>query len=481
MRLIARQKIWLLIVLGVNLALWLIPSDVVEEIARQRQVMLGRYSRTHFAWIVAVAGISLVSFYVDWSTGPTYKRRWFQVVATLMFLLPSVTLIDYLLRTPDVEHYVRDRVAFHRPAGARFSGTYADQSQAYRTYPHAPPGYPPVPVTLTTDARGYRNPAAAESSEIVVLGDSFAEGSNVSDEHCWPARLSGLIGTSVYNLGMSSYDPLHYLESLRDTGLALKPRYVLCMIYEGNDFRSTKSDEKRKKPSISKRFEDYLDRSPVIKTLDRLLIDTFGPINAEGPLRDPSRIDWLPLAIPAGQQARYYVFEPKQLRDLYQSRDDFAADRHWLNPRQQLQEMHQLCKSSSAELVIVFAPTKAHVVFPLAADSLDASRVREFTAISYEEPLPPAPVFLQDLRQNVEAREQVIGEWCAKESLAFLSLTPALQSAAEGGTQVYYTYDQHWTPAGHDIVAQAVLEFLDVRRRPSSTMTSGPPPPWHVP
>ena len=42
---IRRQKIWLAIVVAVNLALWLIPSDVVEEIARQRQVLLGRTER----------------------------------------------------------------------------------------------------------------------------------------------------------------------------------------------------------------------------------------------------------------------------------------------------------------------------------------------------------------------------------------------------------------------------------------------------
>lgn len=83
MKLIRRQKIWLTIIIVVNLALWIIPSDVVEQIARDRHVLLGRYSRAHFSWIVGMLIFSAISFYVDWSTGQTYQRRWFQVLATL--------------------------------------------------------------------------------------------------------------------------------------------------------------------------------------------------------------------------------------------------------------------------------------------------------------------------------------------------------------------------------------------------------------
>ncbi len=120
MKLVPRQKIWLAIVIATNLALWIIPSDVVEQIARDRPTMLGRYSRTHFSWNLAVVVVSLLSFYVDWSTGQTYKKRWFQVIAALLVLAPSFALVDFLLRTPEGAHYVKANVAYHRPAGAEF-------------------------------------------------------------------------------------------------------------------------------------------------------------------------------------------------------------------------------------------------------------------------------------------------------------------------------------------------------------------------
>lgn len=460
MKIIPRQKVWLVIVLAVNLALWLIPSDVVEEIARQRHVMLGRYSRPHFAWNIIVLVISLVSFYIDWSTGATYKRRWFQVMATLVFLTPSLAVVDFVLRKPDVEHYVRDSLAYHRPPGAVFHQVFVDRPEARRSYPHAPPGYGTVDCRLRTDRRGYRNQSNLETYDVVVLGDSFAEGSNVSDEHPWPVRLASQAGLTVYNLGMSGYDPFHYLESLKEVGWALKPRVVLCLFYEGNDFRSDKTDEKRKRPSLSMRVEEYIGRSPVIGAIDKLLIKAFGPVNSDGALKDAGKIDWLPLAIPQGPEARYYAFEPKQLRDLYESREEFAADKHWLNPQGQIGEMNKLCRDSGCQLVVVFAPTKAHVTLPIVADRLVPEKVRAFTAISYKDELPEPREFLRKLLENADAREEVVGDWCRRQAIPFVSLTGSLRKAAAHGKQVYFTYDQHWTPDGHEVVAQTVHRYL---------------------
>jgi len=460
MRLLPRQKIWLVLVVSVNAALWLISSNVVELVARDEQTLLGRYSRTHFAWNIAVLLVSAVGCYIDWSRGERYKRRWFQVVAVVIFLLPSLALADRLLRTPQAEHYVRETPAYRRPSNAMFNRSFVDRPNAYRTYPNAKPGFGTVDCRLQTDARGYRNQTALETYDIVALGDSFTEGSNVSDEHPWPVRLAGLTGRSVYNLGISGYDPFHYRESLREVGLSLRPRVVICMIYEGNDFRSTKSDEKRRDPGVAKRFQDYVARSPLISRADQLLVDFFGPIGSHAPLANSLPIDWLPVGTMHDGDTRYYAFEPKQLRDLYQSADGFAADKHWISPREQLAEIHDLCRQGGAELVVAFAPTKAHVVLPLAAAGLDPRAVREFAAIGLGNALPDGGEFLQLLMSRLDARETVVGEWCKANGARFVGLTQALRQKAAEGSQVYYTYDQHWTPPGHEAVAAAMASLL---------------------
>ena len=460
MKLLLRQKTWLMFVIAVNLALWLIPSDVVELIAKDRHTLLGRYSRTHFAWIVAVALISVVSFYIDWSSGEKYKRRWFQVLATLLVLAPAVGLFDFLMRSPERIHYVRDDPAYHRPVNSTFEFHFEDKPEAYCTYPNARPGFGTVTGVCYTDKRGFRNRSDQDEADIVVLGDSFAEGSNVSDERVWPVHLAERLGVSVTNLGMSGYTAAHYLESLKRFGLPLKPGTVLCLLYEGNDFRSTRSIEGQKKPSFSKRMKTYFKQSPVREALDQLMIRTFGPINCRRAIPGVEILNWLPLEIPQGPKANYYAFGPEKLRDLYESQDAFARDRHWLVVRRSLQRMNELCEAAGCRFVVVFAPTNAHVILPLVSDRLPAEKVRAFTAISYKYTLPPPDVFLANLVAWVDAREKVVAEWCDHGSIPFISLTEPLRNAAKGGTQVYYTYNQHWSPDGHKVVAAHVADVL---------------------
>lgn len=464
MRFNTRQKIWLTLVIAVNATLWLIPGDVVANIARDQQTMLGRYSRTHFAWILGVLAISLVSLYIDWSSGATYKRRWFQVLATLFFLLPCVAVVDAFIRTADTMHYIREDGLYHRPPNTEFRQVFVDAPQAKRTYPNLKPGFGTIECIARTDERGYRNAATADQYDIVALGDSFTEGSGVSDADPWPAHLAKVSQRTVCNLGMSGYDPFHYLESLRRVGISLKPSLVICVLYEGNDFRSSASDEKRRSPSLSKKFSEYVDRSPLIKAIDNSITNSFGSIGADRPLPNADLIAWLPLTVPDSPHGRNYAFEPKQLRDLLQTQDAFENDKHWHNPRGQIGEMNELCKKAGAQFVLVLAPTKARVVLPLVANRLNASHVRSFAAIDYKKPLPPEGEFLAELLTRADAKEQTLASWCASESIPFFSPAVALRSAIAEGNQVYYTYDQHWSPTGHDVFAHALFTFITEKK-----------------
>ncbi len=460
MKMIARQKLWLTIVVVTNLVLWVMPSDVIEQIVRDRPTLLGRYSRTHFYWIIGVAMFSVVTLYIDWSTGKEYKRRWFRVMASLMVMAPVLLFVDFMLRTPRPGHYIKDQIAYHRQPNVSVTVEFADRPKAAFTFPNAPPGYPPITCQLTTDARGYRNQTEIGQYDVIALGDSFTEGSSVSDEHPWPVRLAEKTTLSVYNLGMSGYAPLHYLASLKAYGKDLKPKYVVCMIYEGNDFRSAKTDRKRKKPSLSKRAEAYFKQSPLRQAIDGMLTGTLGHVGSSASVKGIEMIDWLPLRIPAEGDGKPYTFAPKQLRDLYESREQFEQDKHWLNPRGQITKIHEVCREIGAQLVVVFAPTKAHVTLPLVADRLPPEKVRAFTGMSVKKALPPAEVLLKNLLLRADARESVVGDYCRRESISFVGLTPHLREAIIANEQVYYTYDQHWTPLGHDVAADAIARSL---------------------
>jgi len=63
------------------------------------------------------------------------------------------------------------------------------------------------PETFTTDARGFRNTAAAAPAAVILAGDSFAVSSGVGDEETLSAALSRRLGCQVYNAGGMDPDP----------------------------------------------------------------------------------------------------------------------------------------------------------------------------------------------------------------------------------------------------------------------------------
>lgn len=451
---LTRQNVLLAVALA-NALLWIIPSNVVELVARDHHTLLGRYSRTHFAWILGMIPISAITLYIGLAVRPAVRKiRSFRVLASLLIVAPVIVVGDWILRLERGDHYVGESLAYHRPPNQVFEESYHDRPEALRTYANAPEGFGRVECTLQTDRRGYRNRTDLEIYDAVVLGDSFAEGSGVTDGDSWPDKLSQASGLSVYNLGMSGYAPQHYLASLVEVGLALHPKTVFCLLYEGNDVRSAR---------VTNRPESRADRlfksSPLRQKLDDLIVDTFAPIGAQRELKELEMLSWLPVSLSAEGAGPHYAFAPKQLLSLYVDAETLVNGKRWKATTEILRDMNARCVAAGAELVLVYAPTKAHVVLPLVADQLPAEKVHAFAALRAKNPLPPPQRFLQTLPDKMDAYETIAQRWCDEEGIDFVSLTPPLRKAIATGRQIYYTYDQHWTPVGHEVVAQVVARY----------------------
>ena len=92
-------------------------------------------------------------------------------------------------------------------------------------------------VTYDSDEYGFRNPSGThelDSINIVVLGDSFAQGVCVPCGHDIASSIRETY-SGVLNLGYGGNGPLAYLATFREYGEQHKSKTVIWIHYEGND------------------------------------------------------------------------------------------------------------------------------------------------------------------------------------------------------------------------------------------------------
>ena len=460
--------------------LWLIESDVPRLIARQRDVLLGRYS---LPWCTALLVLTpilwVLAANVAWPQKLTAKLVGFRILAVALTIVPALVIVDVVgryVRTPRyverrelrLEHWPAERVGSvlrHRPPSTRYEVSYTDQPETARSYPNAPRGYGTVRVTLTTDHRGFRNQNAHETQDprdrydMIVLGDSFTEGSRVDDQEPWPVLLQEATGQTVYSLAVSGGSPGFYVTALEAYGLELRPHTAICMLYEGNDFKAAAEGG----PKDGQGLMQIIETSPIRLGLRRALVRVLGPLNARAPVDPVPGLSWIPLAVPApgpGQRAPgYYAFAPKRIIRLNQTKAEMAQSRAWRDTARDLERFVTTCRSHGIRPVLTYAPTKARVVLPLVRDRISARALHAFASFEARN-LPPPSRFKDELYANLDVTENLVERFCREHEVAFVSPTKALRDAMARGVQVYYTYDQHWTAPGHQVVAEVISTFL---------------------
>jgi hypothetical protein len=93
-------------------------------------------------------------------------------------------------------------------------------------------------VNYQSDRHGFNNPAdiwAYDAVDVVVLGDSFAQGACVPADRNFSAVIREHYPATL-NLGNSNKGPLMSLADLKEYAAPFRPRVVLWFLFEGNDF-----------------------------------------------------------------------------------------------------------------------------------------------------------------------------------------------------------------------------------------------------
>ena len=459
------------ITLLVPALVWIIPSNVAYLIAQNRDVLLGRYGLGHFTIALILIPIAAASLYLTWVNEKNERQRQFKVLAITISVLLTLIVTDTAARLIiRPKRYVQQKTYFHRPPNTVRTGTAKDVPEEAFLYPRTPPGYPDIKYTLTTDKRGFRNTADLENYDVVVLGDSFAEGSRVTDREAWPALLADKTDRTIYNLGMSAGHPGTYLETLKKFAPELSPKTVICLLYEGNDFRDSNYREKN---SLGENIEEYFKRSPVRRAIERFLLRCFA---SKSPARSASStenaakstetngktlpaVSWLPVAVPQGPNGKYYTFKVKRLIEHFLTEQEFLNTEGTKKSLEALREIKKICNDKKIRLIIACAPDKPHLIVPLIKETVPAQQLHAFMALKQRN-LPPPEKLFDTLLTRLDVQESAVRQFCQTESIEFISLTDPLRKATAEGNQTYFTYDQHWTPLGHKIVAEAISQHI---------------------
>ena len=455
-------------------ALWILPSDVPRLIARQRDVLLGRYAEGHFVAAVLVTLLAVPVAAMVWRRVPALEIAMRCVLAVgsgaLAFAVASI-----LAYRPSEQRYLETPVAElvgqglagatrRRQPNERFELKRRDEPGPARSYPGRPPGFPDARVALTTDANGLRNPVPVERCDVVVTGDSFSEGSMVDDGEVWSARLAERTALRVRNVAMSGASPRHALNNLAAFGVGCAPRVIVASVYEGNDFKrhpdaAPLPGDRAGPPSLGARIGAWrrlaFEDSPLRFRAKRWLLGTLGPVRADAPVAPSPGLDWMPVRV-AG---RAYAFEPKELVRLALEPERFERSREWTDNAGVYREMAAFARARGAALLLVYAPSKARVVLPAVRNEVDPTALRAFAAFE-EDDLPDADRFAEELYDRLETIERVFFAFCADEGIACESLTEPLRSEVSAGRQAYFSYDPHWTRLGHEAVAARVADRI---------------------
>ena len=480
-----KRSVAALMAFAVGGLIWIPASPVIDLIVENDAVILGRYSAGHFGVLLLLTVILWIAAAVLFSTRNKAKG---ETIFALVMVYLSASVSGFVLvvgsgminKPRFIEQPIHgvdpdtgimlSGIVRHRPPSERFDLIQKDVPEQVRSYPNAPAGYPEFPLVLTSDSRRYRNADNLEHYDMVVVGDSFVAGSHVSDNQAWVELLRRNTGNTIYNLGVSGTDPLTYLNNFITVGRAFKPKTVVVTLYEGNDFRNapplptpTGAAPPASAEARSQSIGFYAKASPVTKGLRRLAEEVLATVGSDWPVSGyEEAVGFMPLRLAVNGKQQAYSFEPKRLHYLVDdSEQAFAASSDWKNVRDVLDKFVLLSKKDGFRLVMVYAPSTPHVILPLLEKNIPAQQLRNFMNIKGKKKIAmDAEAYKQQVFSRLDANENTWLHWCKERNVACVSTTAALRQAAANGQQVYYTYDQHWTPEGNAVTADVVETYL---------------------
>jgi lysophospholipase L1-like esterase len=267
-----------------------------------------------------------------------------------------------------------------------------------------------------SDSGGFRNPTDRSQVDVVLLGDSMVYGHGLEEPDTIRHQLEVILGLPVANLGMQGASSHQEYQIAKRYVAQLRPRYVFLFFL----------------------FNDIADLTGYL-TDEEMLRFLRAP-------RDARSVDYFDRYEPAGSDALAAIL-----------RGSYAARALSVLAELVRRDLAQLGLAHGEMLPPAFV-TNPRMALALLFHELAVTRMK---LIASDHGARFVNVFVYTGQSKSEAfYEEVLGRWCAENSIDVLDLRQPLSSAMAKGVEVYLERDGHFSAGGARVVAEALADWI---------------------
>ncbi len=326
---------------------------------------------------------------------------------------------------------------------------------------------PETDVTVRMDEEGFCNPVLAGERprryDVIAVGDSFTWCTSVAENATWPWQLAELSQLAVYNLGMPNLGLYEYIQLLKGYGLDKCPSIVVMAVYEGNDLRDAVEYERHSLAALetpdgeaswaTTTIEDFrtgaIARSSYVFNL---ILAAVIEVSESAPAATPAHSALREIDKQAVNFRYTLRFEDSE-RPFNVDNSDRDEVVH-----AQVVEQGAIDLSTFDPALATFMALAAKYDFAPVVAYIPSAYTAYADFARFEDPR------LGDLMPGYSAALRAyFTQSASRFGYRFVDTTPAMQAAArdlQDSKLLYFSTNVHLTPAGHRLVADAILGLL---------------------
>lgn len=323
-----------------------------------------------------------------------------------------------------------------------------------------------------TDEMGFPNNQYkwGDKYDIVIAGDSFTVR---TAPKTWIELLGQQTGADILTLGAPSWSTLNEAEAIKMYGLDKHPDWVLLMFFEGNDLINIAQYLERRDSGLNWKEFDLQGVPWSRRLLTPHLLHYLGEKLHPMPVEDADAAGYrYPISFSTEVGEQQTVLKDIHLLPLSAGYETLARSDEFAQMGDALIELSSLVQAQGARLLVVYIPSKEHMVWSRVWDPQDVNNILARTVtVNLSEgdhgTLQWQPDYLSydTFTENHRAQMKLMEDFTTEHHIPFLNLSPAFWQEQVASGELYHYADPHWNQAGNQLAADVIADYLRAHQR----------------